>query len=116
AGSGQSLSYDSMLLLELPPGGYTVQMRADQLGIGLVEVYDANGIGADRKLINISTRGRVGTGDERMIAGFVVGDGTKRVLIRAVGPGIAHAVDGTLADPQLELVRQLDQVVLETND
>ncbi len=62
------------------------------------------------RLINISTRGQVGTGANLLIAGFVVGGTTsKTVLIRASGPAIGAApfnVPGTLADPQLQLYGQ----------
>ena len=53
------------------------------------------------RLTNISTRGRVATGDSVMIAGFVVEDAPKRVLIRAVGPSLP--LPETLADPVLSL-------------
>lgn len=57
------------------------------------------------RLINISSRTQVSTGDNVMIAGFVIGQGgPKRVLIRAVGPGLTQfGVSGVLADPFLEL-------------
>ncbi|MBE2212397.1 MAG: immunoglobulin domain-containing protein, partial [Opitutaceae bacterium] len=57
-------------------------------------------------LANLSTRAEVGTGDDIIIAGFVVtGSGPKRVLVRAVGPGLNRfGVSGTLADPVLRLV------------
>jgi glucose/arabinose dehydrogenase len=59
------------------------------------------------RLIDISTRGQVGTGANLLIAGFVVGGTTsKTVLIRASGPAIGAApfnVPGTLPDPQLQL-------------
>jgi glucose/arabinose dehydrogenase len=58
-------------------------------------------------LIDISTRGQVGTGSNVLIAGFIVGGTTsKTVLIRASGPAIAaapYSVAGTLADPELQL-------------
>lgn len=59
---------------------------------------------ADR-LVNISSRTGVGTDGNVMIAGFVVGGGTpKKVLIRAVGPGLTQFnLGGVLADPILEL-------------
>ena len=55
----------------------------------------------DGRLANISTRGRVGTGDYVMIAGFVVADAPKRVMIRALGPSLP--LSDTLADPVLRL-------------
>jgi hypothetical protein len=62
---------------------------------------------ASPRLIDISTRGEVGTGANLLIAGFVVGGTTsKTVLIRASGPAIGAApfnVPGTLPDPELQL-------------
>jgi hypothetical protein len=62
------------------------------------------------RLINLSTRARVGTAANVMIAGFVVGgagtSGAEPLLIRASGPALALApfnVPGTLPDPQLTL-------------
>jgi hypothetical protein len=54
---------------------------------------------------NITTRGEVGTGDDVMIGGFIVG-GTEsaRVIIRAIGPSLAaFGVTAVLPDPVLEL-------------
>lgn len=57
------------------------------------------------RLFNISSRTQVGTGGNVMIAGFIIGQGgPKKVLIRAVGPGLTQfGVSGVLADPILEL-------------
>ncbi|MDO8262344.1 MAG: choice-of-anchor D domain-containing protein [Gallionella sp.] len=57
------------------------------------------------RLVNLSTRGSVQTGDNVMIGGFVIGGTTpKNVLIRAVGPNLAnYGVAGVLADPTLQL-------------
>ncbi|HEY1765863.1 MAG TPA: family 16 glycosylhydrolase [Opitutaceae bacterium] len=59
------------------------------------------------KLINISTRGFVGTGANALIAGFVIGGpSAKTVLIRASGPALATEpfnISGTLPDPELQL-------------
>lgn len=56
-------------------------------------------------LVNISTRGIVGTGDDVLIGGFIVrGSSPKKVIIRAMGPSLAKAgVGGTLTDPMLTL-------------
>ena len=54
------------------------------------------------KALNISTRMRVETGDNALIAGFIVtGNAPKRVLIRGIGPSLP--VSGALADPILSL-------------
>ncbi|MGH8019414.1 MAG: T9SS type A sorting domain-containing protein [Opitutaceae bacterium] len=70
----------------------------------LAEVEDGES-GAD--FANISTRCFVGTGDSIAIPGFVIdGEGSKTVLIRAVGPELGVApfnVAGVLADPVMDL-------------
>ncbi len=60
---------------------------------------------AAANLGNISTRASVQTGDNVMIGGFIVqGTGTKRVIIRAIGPELGqYGVPNPLADPTLEL-------------
>jgi hypothetical protein len=57
------------------------------------------------RLVNISSRAFVGTGDDSLIAGFVTeGTGTKQLLIRGIGPTLSQfSVAGVLADPQLML-------------
>jgi beta-glucanase (GH16 family) len=62
---------------------------------------------ASSKLVDISTRGYVGTGANALVGGFVVGGASpKTVLIRASGPAIAASpfnVPGTLPDPQVQV-------------
>lgn len=90
-------------------GSYTAHVSATNAvgGVALAEVYDLAAStppapGAPR-LINVSARTLVGTGDDILIAGFVVGGSTnKTLLIRAVGPGLgAYGVHGYLEDPEL---------------
>lgn len=58
-------------------------------------------------LINVATRAFSGTGEQQLIAGFIIqGTAPKKMLLRASGPAIAIApfnVPGTLADPRLTL-------------
>ena len=57
-------------------------------------------------MLNISTRASVGTGDNVLIGGFIIGSATNttKVIIRALGPSLANAgVSGFLEDPTLEL-------------
>jgi hypothetical protein len=77
---------------------------ADRSGVTLAEVYDTGG-GNSARLASISARNFVGTGDNLLIAGFVIsGNVPKRLLIRGVGPGLAgYNVPGALADPMLEV-------------
>jgi streptogramin lyase len=57
------------------------------------------------KVLNISTRLPVQTGDNVLIVGFIVtGTQPKQVLVRAIGPSLtAFGVQGALSDPTLEL-------------
>ena len=103
---------DSALVVTLAPGAYTVVVApgpgapaAFQTGhVGLVEVYDVSLTDGGR-LVNISTRGLVGTGDSQMIVGCTVaGTGHKRLLIRGVGPALAQfGLGSTLPNPVLSL-------------
>jgi hypothetical protein len=70
------------------------------------------------RLSNISTRGRVLTGNDVMIAGFVVGGPSpKTVVVNVAGPSLANfGIPSPLANPTLTLVRSSDNFVLGTND
>ena len=85
-------------------GPASVQARGTGSGVLLVEAYDTGAATAAR-LINVSARNRVGTGDDILIAGFnITGAGAKRLIIRAIGPTLgAFGVPGVLADPILEI-------------
>ena len=72
------------------------------------------------KLINISTRGFVGTGDHVLIAGFIVGGNAlvnNLVGIRAIGPSLSsfHITDA-LQDPTLELHNASGALVVSNNN
>jgi hypothetical protein len=73
---------------------------------------------AIERLSNISTRGRVLTGDNVMIGGFIIDGSTpKRVLVRSRGPSMSGApffVPGTLANPFVQLFS--GQTVIAQND
>lgn len=97
---------ESAIVTLVPPGAHTVVLRGTNngTGIGLVELYDLEGNGLTN-VANISTRGRVETGDKVMITGFIIG-GTRsgRILVRALGPSLtAYGISGNLQDPSLEL-------------
>lgn len=63
---------------------------------------------------NISTRLRVETGDNVLIAGFIVnGTQPKKIIVRAIGPSLP--VSGALADPILEL-RNSSGGLIRSND
>jgi hypothetical protein len=69
------------------------------------------------KALNISTRVRVETGDNAMIAGFIIsGSVPKSVALRGVGPSLGNlGLSDVLADPTLEL-RDSGGTLLAQND
>ncbi len=96
---------ESAIVTNLSPGVYTVALRGkgETTGIGMVEVYDLDN-SHDDQLRNISTRGYVGTGDNVMIAGVIVDQGSPAVAIRGLGPSLTYSqVPNALQDPVLEL-------------
>ncbi len=112
---------DSALETRLAPAAYTARIApgtAGLSGITLAEVYDTETNPGGTQLVNVSTLGFVGTGENALTAGFVIsGDAPKRVLVRAVGPGLApFGVGDTLPDPQLGLVPLGRAEPLATND
>lgn len=109
-------SADSALLVTLPPGAYTAQVTGTNgtSGLALVEAYDAESTTTEgSRAINISTRGRVGTGANQLIAGFVLsGAASRKVLIRAVGPSLApFGLTGLLVEPQLGVYNRLGSLL-----
>ncbi len=101
--------------------GYTVRITAKNSaasGIALAEVYDEESTTAPVRLVNVSTLGFVGTGQQALVPGFVIGgNAPKLLLIRAVGPGLAQfGVGSLLADPQLAVAPLGGDLTVATND
>lgn len=112
-------SADAALVAPLAAGAYTLQVSSadEKAGIALVEVY-AGPAGGPR-LVNLSTRALVGTGENVAVAGFVVEGGPKRVLIRGVGPTLANfglPPANLLADPRLHLVASGGSTISSNED
>jgi hypothetical protein len=70
------------------------------------------------KLLNISTREQVGTGDNALIGGFIItGSVPKKVILRGIGPSLQSnggPFPGRMEDPTLELHNST--TVLATNN
>jgi hypothetical protein len=96
---------EAALVTTLSPGTYSAVLSGvgESSGVGLFELYD---LAPDAgRVANISTRGRVETGDEVMIGGFILSSQLpNKVIVRAIGPSLGSLkVKGVLADPVLEL-------------
>ena len=113
---------ESAIDATLPPGAYTAIVSGNTgttpAGICLFEVYDLD-TAALSKLANLSTRAFVGTGNNVVIAGFVLGNnsGNDRVVIRGLGPSLSSfGIANTLADPTLELRDENGTLLVADND
>ena len=84
---------------------YTAVLRGanNGTGVGVVEVYDLDS-GPGSTLLNISTRGQVGSDPNALFAGLTLGGtDSKQVLVRAIGPSLtAFGVPNALTDPMLD--------------
>ena len=114
-------SKDAAVSARITTRDNSVAISAAGSGTGTViaEIYDATPANtfttSTPRLLNVSVRKHLGTG---LTAGFVVGGATPaRVLIRAVGPGLAaFGVPDTVVDPQLTLFNGSSVKIAENDD
>jgi len=90
-------------------------------GVVITEIYVIDDVATpDARLVNISTRGFVGTGDNVMIPGFYLGaGGTRRLLIRAAGPTlgeIAPNLSAVIPNPVVRVRRTSNPAQVAFND
>lgn len=106
SGLAPTNDFESVIIATLAPGQYTAQLagKNDGTGNGVVEIYDLES-GTSATLANLSTRGFVGTGDDVMIGGIIIGSGDTPIMVfRALGPSLASfGITNPLLDPTLEL-------------
>jgi len=118
AGFAPSNTLEAAILIDLAPGAYTaiVSGVGNGTGVSVIGVYEVNH--PETPLTNISTRGRVLTGNDVMIGGFVVnGAAPKTLAIVATGPSLAaYGIASPLANPMITVVRSSDQAVVASND
>lgn len=84
--------------------GEVYVLGSTQVGpTGTTGVYKL--VAVPSQFLNISTRARVGTGDNALIGGFILrGTAQKKVLVRALGPSLTQfGLTDVLLDPTLEL-------------
>jgi phospholipase/lecithinase/hemolysin len=96
---------ESAIIATLAPGSYTavVSGKNSGTGVALVELYQLD---ASTSIFrNLSTRGFVGTGDNVLIGGLIIGNGEPPVIVlRAIGPTLSSfGIAQPLQDPTLEL-------------
>ena len=111
-------SADAGIVMNLAGGNYSTPIVAPNgtSGVVLIECYDGASNDTSMQFVNASALALVGTGDNVLIPGFVItGEGTVRLLVRAVGPQLRdYGVGNLLADPQFKLYH--DGAVIAEND
>ncbi len=117
SGLAPSDSRESAIVTRLAPGNYTAVISGvnSTTGIGLFESYTLDT--SATHAANISTRGRVGAGEEVLIGGFIVGGRTtKQIIVRALGPSLGGDGLAVLADPMVELHGSDGQLIASNDD
>jgi hypothetical protein len=112
--------HESAIDITLIPGAYTAILKGNNntSGVAVVEVYDLNQSAAS-KLGNLSTRGFVSTGDNIVIAGFLLSNQplSDRVIVRGLGPSLAAGgISQALVNPTLELRDNNGSLLISNND
>ena len=98
-----TLSGTKLLVAGKNVGTTHVTLTATDLdGASTSQQFTVNVIAAPGRPVNLSTRMQVGTGDNALIAGFIMsGSAPKRLAIRGMGP--STGLPGAIVDPILEL-------------
>jgi hypothetical protein len=96
---------EPVIVATLTPGHYTAVLSGtqNQPGVALVELYDLDP--SVSRVAALSTRGKIETGDNVLIGGFIVGGQQPgNVVVRAIGPTLTQSgIENALQDPKLEL-------------
>jgi cyclophilin family peptidyl-prolyl cis-trans isomerase len=97
-------------------GSATFTATATDFGGATVsQNFTVNVIAAPGRLVQLSTRMQVGTGDNVLIGGFIIrGTAPKRLMIRGIGP--STGLPGALADPVLELFDSGGAMIASNNN
>jgi hypothetical protein len=108
---------------------YTIALSIDESYLsldGMVLIGDkgypvdgqSENVTSESQLINTSARGQVKGGSATMIVGFVVdGVGTKKVLVRGLGPSLSsRGVLDAVADPRISIFRRGEADPIAEND
>jgi cyclophilin family peptidyl-prolyl cis-trans isomerase len=98
-----TVSGTKLLVAGKQVGSVIITVTATDFDGGTVsQQFTVNVIAAPGRLVQLSTRMEVGTGDNALIGGFIMrGPSPKRLMIRGIGP--SSGLNGALADPVLEL-------------
>jgi hypothetical protein len=109
-----TVSGTNLLVAGKQIGSAIITVTATDFDGGTVsQNFTVNVIAAPGRLVQLSTRMQVGTGDNALIGGFIMrGPSPKRLAIRGIGP--SSGLPGAIADPILEL--HDSSGIIATND
>jgi len=117
-------SLDSMLYVQEPVNAYSASVGGvgSATGIAVVELYDADTPPLASRLVNLSVRAPVGTGNNILFGGFSIGGSTdEAIFVRAIGPSLATVFPNSftpasvLAQPILTIYLDGNPTPLYTN-
>lgn len=106
------------MVATLWPGSYTavVSSEGGTEGLGIVEAFNIDNLTTGR-LINLSTRGNVGVNDQALIAGLIIANQARTVVVRTQGPALARfGVVNAVGDTMLKIIDQKDGSIVAEND
>jgi subtilisin family serine protease len=119
---------DAAMVVTLGPGSYTAFLESQDgsFGVALCQIYELeSGLDEQTRLLNVSSRCFVGTGNEIAIGGASLGTSDqfndpsvpkRSILFRGIGPSLAnYGVQGVLANPYLQVFNSAG-TLLQTND
>jgi cyclophilin family peptidyl-prolyl cis-trans isomerase len=111
---GVGVSGTKLLIAGNQIGTAHITVTATDLdGATASQMFTVNVIAAPGRLVQLSTRMEVGTGDNALFGGFIMrGAASKRLMIRGIGP--STGLPGALANPVLEL--RDNNGIIATND
>lgn len=124
--SGVTGTAYASLTVEGAPGLYTINLASGAAtligliapagGLGAMSVLDISTVTPSR-LLNISTRGRVGQANDVLIGGFITrGAASMTAVIRGIGPSLSGGgISSPLPDPVLTLYDS-NGIAITTND
>lgn len=112
-------SADAAALSTLNSGLYSIRISdtASRAGTVLAELFDGDPT-TSTQLGNLSVQGPVVARSQQLLGGFVLeGTGTRRLLIRAIGPGLSgYGVSGVLRDAVLTVYNSRSQVIARNDN
>jgi len=120
SGSGAPPSNDaeSAIIANLAPASYTAVVRgaSNSVGTAVVDAYDLSSA-STAKLANVATRGLIQPGDKLLIGGFIIQNGSVKIVVRAIGPSLTGlGITNALPDTTLQLRDQNGNIVRENDD